>query len=153
MLRSRSNCSTTRDEPVRLFEVISLTPEITPSVRSSGVATVRAMSDGLAPAMLADTKITGKSTEGRRDTGNMKNAAMPASAMPSVSSTVAMGRWMKGRDRFTDAPPRPAASLDFQRLLGLQPNHGGRRQLLNPEHPARRCGARGGRTRGRSPAW
>jgi hypothetical protein len=44
MLRPRSNCSTTREEPVLELLVISLTPAMVPSVRSSGVATVRAMS-------------------------------------------------------------------------------------------------------------
>ena len=70
MLRLRSNCSVTRDEPVPLYEVISLTPAMLPSVRSSGVATVRAMSAGEAPAMLALTEITGKSTAGSRATGS-----------------------------------------------------------------------------------
>ncbi len=72
MSRFRSNCSTTRELPVLLKLVISFTPAIEPSVRSSGVATVRAMSAGLAPAMLADTKMTGKSTAGRRATGSRK---------------------------------------------------------------------------------
>ena len=72
MLRLRSNCSVTRVEPVPLNEVISLTPAMVPSVRSSGVATVRAMSAGEAPGMLALTEMTGKSTEGRRATGNSR---------------------------------------------------------------------------------
>ena len=124
ILRFRSNCSVTRVCPVLLFDVISLTPEMVPSVRSSGVATVRAMSDGLAPGMLALTLMTGKSTVGKRAMGSMKNAPMPASAMPSVSSTVAMGRSMNGRDRFTPRPRwRPARRGSGQPLqcqFGLQ---------------------------------
>ncbi len=59
MLRERSNCSVTRAEPVELFEVISLTPGMMPSRRSSGVATLDAIVLGLAPERLADTEITG----------------------------------------------------------------------------------------------
>ena len=101
MLRLRSNCSVTRVWPVLLHEVISLTPGMVPRYRSSGVATLRAMSDGLAPERPALTLMTGKSTAGRRATGSRKKATMPASATPSVSRTVATGRWMKGRERFT----------------------------------------------------
>ena len=57
--RDCSNISVTRVLPGSLLEVISVTPAITPSVRSSGVATVRAMSAGEAPARLAETVITG----------------------------------------------------------------------------------------------
>ncbi len=59
MLRFRSNCRLIRVEPLELDEVISLTPEITPSRRSSGVATDEAMVWGPAPAKLADTEIAG----------------------------------------------------------------------------------------------
>jgi hypothetical protein len=62
MSRSRPNCSVTREAPVVLCEVISVTSAICPRCRSSGVATVDAMTSGLAPAMLADTEMVGKST-------------------------------------------------------------------------------------------
>ena len=57
--RFRSNCSVTRVEPVLLLDVISLTPAMTASRRSSGVATLDAMVSGLAPGSDALTEITG----------------------------------------------------------------------------------------------
>ena len=48
-----------RVEPVELVEVISLTPAIVPSRRSSGVATLVAIVSGLAPGRLALTEIVG----------------------------------------------------------------------------------------------
>ncbi len=69
MLRLKSNCTTMREEPSELTEVNSLTPEISPSRRSIGAATVAAMVLGSAPGRLADTKMTGKSTLGRLATG------------------------------------------------------------------------------------
>ncbi len=101
ILRFRSNCRLTRVEPLPLLDVISLTPEITPSRRSSGVATLVDMVSGLAPGSDALTVMVGKSTCGSGETGSTKNAPMPASAMPSVRSTVAMGRLTNGSDRFT----------------------------------------------------
>src|SRR4051795_8047709 len=103
MLRFRSNCRLMRDEPVPLLEVISLTPAMVPSRRSRGVATLLAMFSGLAPGMLAETEITGKSTCGSGATGSTKNAAMPASAIQMVSRTVATGRRTKGAERFKPA--------------------------------------------------
>ena len=60
---------------------------------------------GLAPGRLALTEIVGKSTCGSGATGNWKKLITPAMAMPSVSSVVAMGRWMKGAETFM--PQRP----------------------------------------------
>ncbi len=65
MSRSRSNCRITRVEPSDEREVISLTPAIEPSARSSGVATVAAIVSGLAPGRLACTEMVGKSTCGK----------------------------------------------------------------------------------------
>ena len=59
ILRFRSNCNTMRVLPSVELEVISLTPAMAPSARSSGVAMVAAMVSGLAPGKLADTEITG----------------------------------------------------------------------------------------------
>ena len=86
--------------PSALDDVISVTPAIRPSERSSGVATVAAIVSGLAPGNCACTEIVGKSTCGSGETGSRRNAIAPASAMPSVSSVVATGRSMKGCDRF-----------------------------------------------------
>ena len=92
MSRLRSNCRITRLLPKDEDDVISVTPAIAPKARSSGVATVAAMVSGLAPGMLADTAIVGKSTCGKGDTGNKKKLITPASAMPKVASVVATGR-------------------------------------------------------------
>ena len=59
MLRFSSNCRLMRVEPMLLLDVISLTPAIVPSRRSSGVATLLAMVSGLAPGRVALTEITG----------------------------------------------------------------------------------------------
>src|SRR3989344_5999517 len=92
ILRFRSNCRLTRADPLELVEVISLTPAITPSRRSRGVATLVAMVSGLAPARLAETEMAGEPTCGKVDTGSTKNAAIPARPTPRASSTVATGR-------------------------------------------------------------
>ncbi len=60
ILRLRSNCRLMRVEPLPLLDVISLTPAITPRRRSSGVATLLAMVEGLAPGSEALTEITGE---------------------------------------------------------------------------------------------
>ena len=59
MSRLRSNCSVMRVLPCEELEVISFTPAMAPSVRSSGVATVAAMVSGLAPGRLAETEMVG----------------------------------------------------------------------------------------------
>ena len=56
-------------EPSELVDVISLTPEISPSRRSSGAATVAAITAGAAPGRDALTLMTGKSTLGIAATG------------------------------------------------------------------------------------
>ena len=48
-----------RVEPSADDDVISVTPAMRPSARSSGVATVAAIVSGLAPARFADTDIVG----------------------------------------------------------------------------------------------
>jgi len=70
MLRSSSNCKVTRVLPCDENEVISVTPAIAPSARSSGVATVAAMVSGLAPGNEAWTEMVGNSTCGNGATGN-----------------------------------------------------------------------------------
>ena len=51
---------------------------------------------GEVPAIEAETKIVGISALGIDATGNRKNAVMPASANPTVSRVVAIGRRMNG---------------------------------------------------------
>src|SRR5689334_830902 len=55
--------------PSELVEVIWLTPAISPSRRSSGAATVAAITEGSAPGRFAETEIEGKSTFGTGATG------------------------------------------------------------------------------------
>src|SRR5271155_5133796 len=95
-----SNVRTTRVEPTELDEVISSTSAMAPRWRSRGVATLVAMVSGLAPAIVADTKIAGMFTSGIGETGRRKNATNPASANPIVTRVVAMGRVMKGSEMF-----------------------------------------------------
>src|SRR2546423_15263294 len=101
MLRLSPNCKVMRLEPTVLDEVISVTSAMTPRWRSSGVATVVAIVSGLAPGICANTEIVGKSTCGSGETGSLKNANMPASASPIVSSVVATGRSINGVERLT----------------------------------------------------
>ena len=53
-----------------LVDVIWLTPEISPSRRSSGAATVVAITVGSAPGREANTRMTGKSMFGTLATGS-----------------------------------------------------------------------------------
>ena len=74
MSLSRSNCTLMRVDPCELHDVISFTPAMVPSARSSGVATLDAIVSGLAPGRFALTEMTGKSTCGRGDTASSVNA-------------------------------------------------------------------------------
>src|SRR5271168_2860453 len=99
-------------EPTLLVEVMSSTSEIAPRWRSNGVATVLAMTSGLAPGRDADTTIAGTSIRGSGATGSNLNVAIPHSATPNVNSMVATGRAMKGAEMFTpgDPPDPPLAA-------------------------------------------
>src|SRR5438270_1569428 len=113
MLRERPNCKVMRLEPTVLDEVISVTSAMMPRWRSSGVATVVAIVSGLAPGICANTEMVGKSTCGSGETGSLKNAKMPASASPIVSSVVATGRSINGVERLT-------ATRSLGRLRGVE---------------------------------
>src|SRR5215218_3514068 len=106
MSLSRSNCTLMRVDPCELHDVISFTPAMVPSARSSGVATLDAIVSGLAPGRLALTEMTGKSTCGSGDTASNVNATAPASTMDRLSSVVATGRRMNGDDRLMLASRR-----------------------------------------------
>src|SRR5438045_2487164 len=121
MARLSSNCRVTLEEPSELDEVISVTPAMRPSDRSSGVATVAAIVSGLAPGSEACTEMVGKSTCGSGETGSSLNAIAPASATPSVSSVVATGRSMNGADRFMTGLP-----TSFACCPGISGNLGAR---------------------------
>src|SRR6185437_2672020 len=143
MSRERSNCSVTRVEPTELFDVISFTLGIVPRRRSSGVATLVAIVSGLAPGMFALTEMTGRSTCGSEATGSAKNAPMPASAMPAVSSTVPIGRITNGRDRLMIPPrSRRASGLALGRSRFAAPRGGGTRGSGRPFAARGRFGQR-----------
>ena len=119
MLRSRSNCSTTSVLERELVDVISDTPAMRPSERSSGVATVAAMVSGPAPGNLARTTTTGKSTCGSGATGNRPKATMPARARAMVSRAVATGLRINGAEMLAGraAGPRRCVRPDSRMAL------------------------------------
>ena len=78
--------------PSELVEVISDTPAIRPSERSSGVATDEAMVSGDAPGSEALIMITGKSTCGSGATGSRRKPSTPHRVMASEIRIVATGR-------------------------------------------------------------
>ena len=100
MERFNSNCIVMLVEPNDEDDVISVMPAIRPMARSSGVATVAAITSGLAPGRFAETEMVGMSTCGNGATGSILNASAPASVMPIVSNVVATGRRMKGSVMF-----------------------------------------------------
>ena len=108
MSRPRPNCSTIRTDSTELMEVISVTSAILPRWRSSGAATMEATVSGLAPGNIAWTEIVGKSTCGSGETGSLKNAKIPPSAMPIISNVVATGRAMNGAEMFISLGSLPA---------------------------------------------
>ena len=71
-LRLRSNCTTMEVVPSEELEVISLTPAMAPSRRSSGAATEAAITAGSAPGWLAVMTTVGRSTRGSGATGSAK---------------------------------------------------------------------------------
>ena len=62
-----------------------------PRCRSRGVATVLAITSGLAPGSWAETKIAGTSIRGNGATGSNMKATAPHNATPVVRSIVATG--------------------------------------------------------------
>src|SRR5712671_5829110 len=90
----------TLQPPSVLTEVISVTPAIWPSRRSSGVANEDATVAGSAPGNVADTVIIGKSTRGIAATGMKRYATRPLRNNPSASNDVPTGRRMNGSEMF-----------------------------------------------------
>src|SRR5215213_11895185 len=108
-----------RVEPCELQEVISFTPAMVPSARSSGVATDAAIVSGLAPGRPALTMIAGKSTWGSGDTGSVVKATAPASTIDRLSSVVVTGRPMNGEDRLIG--PSRGTGVSHERRLARRP--------------------------------
>jgi hypothetical protein len=73
------------------------------------VATVVAITSGLAPGMLAVTEIVGMSILGSGETGRRRKAETPDRARPAASNVVAIGRRMKSSGMFM-AADTPAAN-------------------------------------------
>ena len=69
MSRPMENCNWMLVEPSELVDVIWSIPAISPSRRSSGAATVAAITEGSAPGRDAETRMDGKSTLGTDATG------------------------------------------------------------------------------------
>src|SRR4051812_48083527 len=100
MSRSSENWMTICVSPRLDVDVMLSTPAMVENCFSSGVATVAAIVDGLAPGSTADTVIVGKSTFGRSLTGSCLYATMPKNRMATMTSVVMIGRLMKRVVRF-----------------------------------------------------
>ena len=109
MSRLRSNCNVMRVCPVVLRDVISVRPAIVPSERSRGVATVAAMTSGLAPGICARTEIAASSIWGKGAIGSKLCASQPASTTPSQINVVATGLTMKMPEMFMAKVPSALA--------------------------------------------
>src|SRR5262249_11897252 len=78
----------------------------TPLICSSiGVATVSAITFGLAPGYCARTTTDGGTTSGYSEIGMTRNARSPARRMSTDRTPAKIGRWMKNFDRFMGAAP------------------------------------------------
>src|SRR6201993_2744618 len=71
---------------------------------SSGVATVSAMTLGLAPGNCAFTTTVGGTTSGYSEIGSWKTETAPARKMTTEMTPAKIGRSMKNRERFMAAP-------------------------------------------------
>src|SRR5690349_19449658 len=67
---------------------------------SSGVATVSAITLGLAPGYCARTTTEGGTTSGYSDTGSARSASRPPMSISTDSTPAKIGRSMKNLDRF-----------------------------------------------------
>ncbi|MNU01519.1 hypothetical protein D3C72_2449520 [compost metagenome] len=76
-----------------------------PSERSSGVATLEAITCGLAPGSEAETEIAGKSIFGSGATDSRPKLTQPSNRIARLSSNVATGRRIKGAEMFMPMHP------------------------------------------------
>src|SRR6266568_7283615 len=107
MLRFRLNCTVIRPRPSPLTEVIESTPAMAENSFSSGVAIEAAIVTGLAPGIVVDTEMVGKSTFGSAATGRKKYPTTPTRTMASVIDVVITGRWMQSAGSDITCAPRP----------------------------------------------
>src|SRR6187431_2804425 len=84
---------------------------------SSGVATVSAITLGLAPGYVARTTMDGGTTSGYSEIGSPRSAIRPAIRISSDSTPAKIGRSMKNLDGFI------SASLVFGVGCGLHVDH------------------------------
>src|SRR5215211_970138 len=92
----------------------------TPLICSSiGVATVSAMTFGLAPGYCARTTTDGGTTSGYSEIGMTRNASRPATKISTDSTPAKIGRSMKNLDRFMACAPLQG-DLGFV-MRGLDP--------------------------------
>src|SRR6478609_9372524 len=110
-----------RDCPSEVTEVSSVTPEISPSRRSMGAATVAAIMLGSAPGRLTLTLMVGNSTLGRLATVRNIKATGPTRNKPIASSVVPIGRRMNGEEKFTGGPEPGAAVPAVRQVLRRAP--------------------------------
>src|SRR2546423_8946357 len=92
----------------------------TPLICSSiGVATVSAITFGLAPGYWARTTTDGGTTSGYSEIGRARSAISPATKISTESTPAKIGRSMKNRDKFMALPPFGAHSLRTPAVRGL----------------------------------
>jgi hypothetical protein len=100
MFTLKSNWSVIDVVPSPLVEFIEARPGIAVNWSSSGVATVEAITVGLAPGSCAETTMVGNSTFGSAATGRSWKQTAPNTTRPAVISAVAIGRRMKVSEMF-----------------------------------------------------
>src|SRR5437868_11433553 len=91
---------------------------------SSGVATVSAITLGLAPGYWARTTTEGGATSGYSEIGSPRSAIRPAISISSDSTPAKIGRSMKNLERFMSVSLEPGSGLRVRHVLGLRLNFG-----------------------------
>src|SRR5690349_21828265 len=91
---------------------------------SSGVATVSAITFGLAPGYWARTTTDGGATSGYSEIGSPRSAIRPAISISSDSTPAKIGRSMKNLDRFMMFPPPAGSGFRVRHALGRRRQFG-----------------------------
>src|SRR5438132_11081370 len=95
-----------RPRPSPLTDVIESTPAMAANSFSSGVAMDAAIVEGLAPGMLVDTEMVGKSTFGRAATGRKKSPTRPTRVIAKDNDVVMTGRCIHSSQSVIKCAPR-----------------------------------------------
>src|SRR4051812_1887986 len=101
---------------------------------SSGVATVSAMTFGLAPGYCACTTTEGGTTSGYSAIGSTRIAIRPPSSTSTESTPAKIGRSMKKRERFMAFSVGRGAGAGGGRLLGGRREQHARTHALQAVH-------------------